>query len=460
MIATDEESPPEGWVSAQVRDLVEVRYGKGLREENRDAGSIPVYGSNGVVGKHSTSLTNGPTIILGRKGSIGEVHYCPSSCWPIDTTYYIDNFYDIDPKFLVSALRKLNLSQLDTSTAIPGLNRDDIYEQNIPLPPLAEQRRLVIRLKQAFSLVNTTRDHLFRVPLILQRFRQAVLAAACSGRLTEDWREKHESARSSNDEKCEMWSDNPDSWGTCSVEKACAVIVDCPHSTPKWTVDGLICVRTTNFSPGYLDLSELRFVSASTYRERVSRLEPRNGDVLYSREGGILGIACMIPPNVKLCLGQRMMLMRSDQQKCEPSFLMHVLNSPIILSKVRDLTGGSASPHLNVGDVKAFEIPLPPMDEQREIVTRISSLFSLAHQIAESVCAASKSVDRLTQSILAKAFRGELVPTEAELARREGRNYEHASVLLERIKKERQQHPSSKSKTKRINNTRLVTARG
>src|SRR4029077_8981565 len=169
----------------------------------------------------------------------------------------------------------------------------------------------------------------------------------------------------------------------------------------------------------------------------------------YSREGGILGIACIIPPGLRACLGQRMMLFRLHDE-FSSSFFMHALNSPLIISRVQDLTGGSASPHLNVGDIKRFPIPLPPPKEQHEIVGRVEALFKLADAIEKRVVAAMARAEKLTQAILAKAFRGELVPIEAELARRQGRDYEPASVLLELLCAERDKRAGAKkNKSKR-----------
>jgi len=144
--AADTPDLPEGWAAVRVSDLVEIKYGKGLIEERRAGGKVPVYGSNGVVGHHDTPLTQGSTIIIGRKGTVGAVHYCPQPCWPIDTTYFIEDLGELDFKFLAHALRSLNLAELDTSSAIPGVNRDDIYAQVMALPPLAEQNHVVAKV--------------------------------------------------------------------------------------------------------------------------------------------------------------------------------------------------------------------------------------------------------------------------------------------------------------------------
>lgn len=103
--------------------LCEFKYGNSLPERKRNPGSIRVYGSNGIVGYHSQSITQGETIIIGRKGSIGEVHYSDSPCFPIDTTYYItETKRDCHLKWLYYMLRSLQLSDLNKSSAIPGLN--------------------------------------------------------------------------------------------------------------------------------------------------------------------------------------------------------------------------------------------------------------------------------------------------------------------------------------------------
>jgi type I restriction enzyme S subunit len=457
---------PDGWAFPALGSFLKVNYGKGLKESVRKHGNVHVYGSNGVVGENSKSLTSGSTIIIGRKGTVGAVHFSDRPCWPIDTTYFIDEFHDLDARFLAHGLQTLGLSELDTSTAIPGLNRDDLYAQHLPLAPLAEQQRIVAKISDLSQQVNTCRERLAKVPKILKAFRQSVLAAACSGRLTEDWRLQN--PRASVDEKISDGDPSdalevPAEWRQASVEAVCDAIVDCPHSTPKWTDSGVICLRTTNFQPGVLDLSEVRYVSQATYNNRISRLEPWAGDIVYSREGGILGIACQFPTGLKACLGQRMMLMRPNASKCSSTFLMHILNSPFINARVRDLTGGSASPHLNVGEIKRFPVPLLPVEEQHEIVRRVEALFKLASAIENRVEAATNRADKLTQAILAKAFRGELVPTEAELARKEGRTYEPASELLARIRAEREKSATTKTTTanrkSRPDDTRLQSRR-
>lgn len=112
------------WVEVALGEVCEFKYGKSLPEGKRAGGKIPVYGSNGIVGYHDQAITDGMTIVLGRKGSFGEINLSPVSCWSIDTTYYIDRkATDADLRWLAYQLVNLKLTELNKSAAVPGLNR-------------------------------------------------------------------------------------------------------------------------------------------------------------------------------------------------------------------------------------------------------------------------------------------------------------------------------------------------
>ncbi len=338
------------------------------------------------------------------------------------------------------SFRKVAEGEMTGSVGQKRVPAEFLRSVALPIPPVAEQRRIVAAVERLLETVASARERLERVPTTIKRFRQAVLAAACSGRLTADWRREHSIEKHSSEAvECTRsfeqgdWPDElPSSWRVGSVASVSSIVADCPHSTPKWTLEGEVCLRTTNFQAGWLDLSEVRFVSEDTYSERVRRVEPSSGDIVYSREGGILGIACQIPEGLRACLGQRMMIMRAKGW-INATFLMHVLNSSPTNLVVREMTGGTASPHLNVGDVKAFRVPVPPLREQQEVVRRVTAFLSLAESIEQRATSARWRVESLTQAVLARAFRGELVQTEADLARKERRTYEPASELIARF---------------------------
>lgn len=255
-----------------------------------------------------------------------------------------------------------------------------IEKQDLHIPPLPEQERIVARIEELFSELDKSVETLKKTKAQLAVYRQAVLKEAF------------------------------DSIAGCDedyVQSICDNIVDCPHSTPKWTQVGKICLRTTNFKRGYLDLTEKNYVSEETFNTRNARLIPQPGDVLYSREGAILGIACIIPDNLYVCLGQRMMLLRTNSRMIN-KFLMYYLNSPRVTAYVASITGGSASPHVNVGDIKNFKIPIPSISKQIQLIEEIESRLSVCDSIKTTVDTALQEAEAMRQSILKQAFEGVL----------------------------------------------------
>lgn len=127
---------PVGWEVRKIGEVLELKYGKGLREDDRQPGDVPVYGSNGQVGWHNMSLVKGPGIVVGRKGNPGTVIWVPTDFFPIDTTFFVETKGPIrSMAYLFHALRSLDLPSLGADSAVPGLNRNMAYMSDILVPP-------------------------------------------------------------------------------------------------------------------------------------------------------------------------------------------------------------------------------------------------------------------------------------------------------------------------------------
>ena len=142
-----EDGVRDGWKTVTLGEFAPFTYGKGLPVGKRNpAGAIPVFGSNGIVGYHDSPLTDGPTIIIGRKGTVGAVHYTPIPCWPIDTTFFITGDDPILTKFKYYAISVLGLESMNSDSAVPGLNRNDAHARTLLLPGESEQRAIAYTL--------------------------------------------------------------------------------------------------------------------------------------------------------------------------------------------------------------------------------------------------------------------------------------------------------------------------
>jgi len=154
-----EESPIESWQLVKLGEVLSLEYGDNLPSDSRKEGNIPVYGSNGQVDNHSEAAINKPGIILGRKGSIGEIRFSDKPFWPIDTTYYITaEETDQNLRFLYYLLENIQLERLNAASAIPGLNRNDTYGLNAIVPQLDEQRKIATVLYTVDQAIEKTEE--------------------------------------------------------------------------------------------------------------------------------------------------------------------------------------------------------------------------------------------------------------------------------------------------------------
>ena len=180
----------------------------------------------------------------------------------------------------------------------------------------------------------------------------------------------------------EMFGDpvaNEMGWDTLPLENACKAIVDCPHSTPSYTKEdtGFRCIRTSIVKKNRILWDEIEYIPEDEYVKRIQRKKPDVGDIVYTREGAILGIAAIIDRNCNVALGQRSMLLSPNIDKCASEFLCVAMNSDSSLDNALKGVSGSASPHINVGDIKAFRMIMPPIELQNQFV-------DFVHQVDKS----------------------------------------------------------------------------
>jgi len=272
--------------------------------------------------------------------------------------------------------------------------------------------------------VSAARERLERVPKLLKRFRQAVLAAACEGRLTEGRREYPKTT----------------SWMRAALRD---VLLE-PMANGRSVRDakgGFPVLRLTALRNGRVDLRERK--EGQWTLQEARRFLVKKGDFLIARGNGSLrlvgrgGLVDEEPDPV--AYPDTLIRVRPDPSRMSPEFLRTVWDAPPIRWQLEGVAHTTAGIHkVSQADLGGIELPVPPVGEQQEIVRRVQALFSLADTIERRVAAALARAEKLPQAILSRAFAGELVPTEAELARAEGRSYETAEDLLERIRIERE----------------------
>lgn len=158
-----------------------------------------------------------------------------------------------------------------------------------------------------------------------------------------------------------------------SLGDVCSLLVDCPHTTPIFRSEGVLVARTSNIRNGRFTLANASRVSEAQFRERTIRATPASGDIIFTREAPV-GEAFIVPSGMKICLGQRTMLLRVDKNYAVPEFILAHIYFGAVASVVRKLTAGTTNPHLNVKDVRKISVPLPSLDEQGVMAKRLETV--------------------------------------------------------------------------------------
>ena len=331
------------------------------------AGKYPVYGATGYLGNVDFYHQEKPYVAVVKDGAgIGRTTLYPSKSSIIGTMQYLLPKENVLPEYLCYVVRYMHLEKYFTGATIPHIYFKDYKNEEFNLDTLDRQIEIVSILKKVENIIELRRQEIEKLDdLIKSRF-------------------------------IELFGDpvaNDKNWPIEELDSICSAIVDCPHSTPSYTAEntGYMCIRSSIVKKNHILWDEIEYIPEHEYRQRILRKKPEKGDIIYTREGAILGIAAMIDRNCNVALGQRSMLLSPNNSICLPQFLSVAMNFDSFLRKALGGISGSASPHINVGDIKAFAIILPPIALQEQFVTFVeqtdkSKLFVNAYFILIFCC--------------------------------------------------------------------------
>jgi type I restriction enzyme S subunit len=443
---------PTGWKGSRIGDLFDswgghtpakanTRYwGKGMPwASSKDIKAPRLTSTTYSVTKEAVEETGlkvcpaGSVLVVVRSGILARTLPVTVTEFPVVINQDLKAFYSDQPLlnewlalFLRVSAPELLASSRRDGTTVQSLQYPLLKNTVIPVPPEEERSRIIAAVYAAVAKQADALPHVGAAKLAVQRFRQSVLAAACSGRLTADWREARnetvsELVKALSDARRDRGirkpasgiaesdlSDIPDSWDWVSVDALSSAVVDGVHKTPMYVADGVpfVTVRSLTAGPG-VDLTSGKFISPEDHTEFTRRTHPQRGDILISKDGTI-GVTRAVRTDEEFSIFVSVAMVKPLLYEMT-DYLEIALQSPQVQSQMVGV--GSGLMHLVLRDLKADGIPLPPLNEQHEIVKRVERLLTVADALAKRICTASKRVDRISQAVLAKAFRGELIDT-------------------------------------------------
>lgn len=341
--------------SAMVKlgDVINVHYGKALKADQRVSnGSVHVFGSSGIVGNHDKTLCSYPTIIIGRKGSVGAITWAPDGGWIIDTAYYVEikDNNKLDLRYLFYILSGIDLTKKMITTSIPGLNRDDLYDTFIKLPPFEEQKRIVDLLDKAEG-IRQKREQAIK---LADDFLRATFATMYGNPIT-----------------------NPKKWPVHLMGE----IIEFKGGNQPPKSDFI-------FEPkqGYIRLVQIRDFKSDKYATYIPQEKAKRifevDDVMIARYG---------PPVFQILRGlsgsYNVALMKaSPKENIRKGFIFYLLQLPEyhdVVVKNSERTAGQTGVNLEL--LNKFNVPLPPIYYQDEILARLARIEKFKEKIEISL---------------------------------------------------------------------------
>jgi len=357
----------DGWEKYTLRDLATINYGKSPMEILSSDGSYPVVGTGGTERYGKDFLYDGDSIILGRKGTIDRVHFITGKFWTIDTAYYLSDFIETIPRWLFYFMQTINLRQMSEATGVPSLSREFLYGIEIPTPSKPEQTRIVEILSTVDQAIEQTEAVIAKQQRIKTGLMQDLLTRGI---------DEHGNLRS---EQTHKFKDSPlgripVEWEIQPAIDLCDSVIDCKNRTPPVTSEGHPVIKTPNVRNGEFIFTDLTHTDPDSYKIWVARGKPRSGDVVITREAPF-GEACLIPTDlVAPCLGQRMMMYQPNSAKLRSDYLVFMIYSEALQTRLLEMAGGSTVGHIRVDDIRKIPIPHPiSIDEQKAIAGALTS---------------------------------------------------------------------------------------
>ncbi|ELA8077881.1 restriction endonuclease subunit S [Vibrio alginolyticus] len=429
------------WKISPLSDLATVQSGVGFpkKYQGNESGDYPVYkvgdiskaylGANGVldkaanyVSKETASLLKGKvfeenTVLFAKIGEALNLNrrvIVRRKGLADNNVMGVIPSNEVEPRYLYRFLQFFDIASLSRSTTVPSIRKSDVEMISVPHPSKQEQKKIADRLDSIFAKLEMAQSRLDKVPQLLKRFRMSVLSAAVSGELTEEWREANPNLQTVlSDNFIQSYNgkplgDLPGSWGWVSFKNAAKIesnLVD-PKLTPS----------DIHLAPNHIESNTGRILDLVTVeQDKVKSNKHRfyPGQIIYSKIRPYLNKVCTVDFE-GVCSAD----MYPVKANINREYLLYVMLSDLFVYWTSQQQGRVVLPKINQKALNEIPVPVPPNEEQNEIARIVGELWAKADAVEKQYNLAKLRVDKLTQSILARAFRGELFEPFSDKAER------------------------------------------
>jgi type I restriction enzyme S subunit len=377
-MASAEPTAKAGWEVKTLGEVLSFEYGKPLPKEKRhESGAYPVFGANGIKARSNKYYHDKPSIVVGRKGSAGEVNLTGGPFWPLDVTFFVkfdDSRYNL--KFLFNLLTSLNLPSFAKGVK-PGINRNEVYALQSQFPPLPEQERIVGILDEAFEGIAA--------------------ATAQAEKNLHNARELFQSVLQST------FSQKGDDWVETTLKEVCGITSKLADPKENEFID-LLHVGGANIES---DSGELHELKTAREEQLISGKFPFNESmVLYSKIRPYLKKVSR--PSFRGLCSADIYPLAPNAEILERDFLFHLLLTADFTDYAIKGSARAGMPKVNRPHLFAYSFNLPPLPTQQAIVEKLDALSEETKRLEAIYKRKQAALSELKQSLLQKAFAGAL----------------------------------------------------
>ncbi len=382
------------------------------------------YGASGVIDKVDNYIFDQELLLIGEDGanllsrSTPIAFLASGKYWVNNHAHILDSSAITTRTFLCNYINSIDLAPYVTGSAQPKLTQDKMNAIPVPIPPLAEQQRIVERIESIFAKLDEAKEKARAVVDGFELRKSAILHKAFTGELTARWRQEHTkqlgdidlSALDKNYEIADYKYGIPDNWKWVLFNECCTFVGS--GVTPKggrevYQNDGIPFIRSQNVLKGELDLSEVAYIS-DEINNQMKRTQINGGETLFNITGASIGRSCFVPFDQNIGnVNQHVCIIRFKNYIL-PQLPQLWMNSPIIQRFVVENQIGQTRQALNFKQIRGMWFPVAPIEEQQEIIRALNDLLDKEQYAKDVAQAVVDQIDTMKKAVLARAFRGEL----------------------------------------------------
>ncbi len=436
-LVADWEQPsalPENWVWTRLGEIFSLQAGKFINasaiSRTPNKSFFPCYGGNGLRGFVEIFNREGSYPLIGRQGALcGNIHKATGRFYATEHAIVVDTFEKTNAEWACIFLKELNLNQYATSTAQPGLSVTKINSVSIPLPPLAEQERIVQRIESLFAKLDTAKELLEEALESFESRKSALLHQAFTGELTKTWREKH--------------GVSMDTWEEKNIGDITTIKSSKRIFANDYQKNGIPFYRSSEIVDIYDNgtTQPQFFISEKKYNEIKEKFGiPQQGDLLVTSVGTI-GKTWLVDGR-KFYYKDGNLTQLTSSTKFSMRYVQLFISSQNFIRQVNSTVGGTAYNALTIIKFKSIIIPIPTLLEQEEIVRILDAQLQKEEEAKAHIQHSLAHIEHMKKAILARAFRGELGTHDPK----DG----HALELLKEILSQERPTPKEKKPSKKF----------